>query len=405
MTFLKHLRYPSTAIARHPDLVFTLTTSGGGGSGDFTFAVNQTVGVERCFSCKVVLDDFTGFSTTDPRFLYCEIDFGERVTLTALDDSYVPTGSKFLQGKTAGLYRGPIAGHVFHGVDTSGNTLFGGSDTATRTVSMYVTDGVTSATKTFDVTIIRRLAYYQDYTCSTYTEAAYPDRTHSDGTTLPGLKVHETKRRIRVMHMGDTTNAPAADGFYVQHINVDNGSGLGVFDREDVWSSGPGTDTAFLVMLEGGQSFEWKDDNTSPLSNSPLLGPRCTWTSYYPTGVTAKPILDIQTQLCSKTGNNAWLKNSSSMDGWASGFTLDDINFFASDHVSTSDEANHVWWSTLNYTGTATLLAGDILTDGSGGQAEVIRDLGGGQVEVYEVVDGSDNAYTFSDGATLTNGG
>jgi len=168
-------------------------------------------------------DDFTGFQTDDPRELLYETDFGERYDGQFMDHPNLPARAvtAMASKRTLGVCRSFVAGHAFRGTDMLGNQVLdkdhqegahppGVTD---RTVTCWVSDGVTSHEITFTVRLIDPLRYYTDTTKSTY-----------------GLNVHtfgETEHRKGVFVISrnaDFNGAPVGEApGQVYHVTLEDG--------------------------------------------------------------------------------------------------------------------------------------------------------------------------------------
>jgi len=159
----------------------------------------------------------------DVRKLFIEIDYGERWDAEhIIDHPYMPPGvnTRDPDGATMGRYRGHLAGHVFRGTDMTGNQVLtkdydqgtglpvGTKDT---TVTVTVSDGINTATKTFTVRLSHFLRYYTDTGQTTYGVNSYRG-------TGASANVEVRRGVIYVSADGDFTGAEIGPNIYHFHV-------------------------------------------------------------------------------------------------------------------------------------------------------------------------------------------
>jgi hypothetical protein len=177
---------------------------------------------------QIYIDNETGFSTTDQRNLFYETDYGERYEAQFLNHPDLPADfANFDTSPTAntlGVYPGFTSGHVHRGTDMAGNPVLtrdyvnpvAGAPVGTmdKTVTVFVSDGLVSKTKTFTVRLIDPHRYYTNYSGLTYgTQANTPLHLQVDRNQRLGV--------IYVSRDGDFTGVPVGSNIY--HMTVPNG--------------------------------------------------------------------------------------------------------------------------------------------------------------------------------------
>lgn len=383
---------------------------------------------------NLVIDNFDGFAVTDPRKLFIETDFGERYDAQHLQHPYLRAGFTTLDpsGPRMGVYPGYVCGHAFRGTDMSGNQElspdFAGDDgpigTCDRTVTVTVTDGITTAQMSFTVRLVHPLRYYTD-TGETPTTYALNDpgwrrgcifvsRDSNDFTDAPsGPNIfHYTipdgtlEARTFVQEFGDGPPLP-------KDI-IDSETGLPVSDWS--WRHNSG-EARFAIFLREGQTFYPDRYQASPTNTIDWRlpqgnGDRILVSSWGPTGGKAT----ISGERLQRWGTNGGdLFRDPNKKGFT-GLKFHNVHWHLSDFDQTDPEWRE-WWNVIKYdtkvghiqpTTSAAVYNGDILTNGSA-YTQVITDDEAGTLICRQIVTGTDPANraesgepaTFADGDTL----
>jgi hypothetical protein len=403
-------------------------------------------------SLSLYIDNETGFSTTDQRNLFYETDYGERYDAQFLNHPDLPadfaTFDTSPKANTLGVYPGFTSGHVHRGTDMDGvqvlnrdyvNPVAGAPvGTMDKTVSVYVTDGVNTKTKTFTVRLCEPTRYYTNGSGNTYGIAA---------NTPPHLQVDAGKRLgvIYVSQDGDFTGAESGPG--IHHHTIPDGiiakeyfSNVGGVSARTALghsitasaSGNPVGDYAWpnsasktmAIFLKAGETYQLPPSGLQePFGNeNTLLG------SWGAENGGRAIISGENRRTYSISLGNMFSTNTGGYTGWR----FSNLEFVCSDY-SPATEVIREWWNELKYTDkTGTIRentngnllntdptkgeigwTGDILTNGNGAYAMVIGDVpdpvisGAGTLRVRQVVDNSNgetgNITAFSNGDVLEN--
>jgi len=437
---------------------------------DLTKEIAQDDVIElRQFSgIGMIVENVQGATTTDYRDLHFEIDFGERWDAEFLTHEYLPTGftTRAPDGPEMGLYPSFQAGHVYRGTDMNKNEVLtkdyddgDGKPVGIKdyTVTVTVTDGINTGTKTFTVRLINWLRFYTDVTGTLNAGTGTNAQTYGLNIYRAGKSGSEREMRRGVIYMsrdGDFTGAEVGANIY--HVHTPSGDiHSNWFDRDNINYPADWTiyDTETATQFIGGIPHDASNNPVPSSSNFTFwhMEPN-TWCilfkggeTYFPTSsITEKKIIKGMNGMISSwgTGRATWdnyekTSKFSPLGGdvacllydsaEARGTILHKLILKASDYTNADPEWTE-WWNILYYTNKS---AGDFtlptiisypLSDPDGefitnaGQtawtrivADFPTDATSGYLMVRQVVDTGGSDYfqrpqpaTFTDGETLT---
>jgi len=399
---------------------------------------------------RVEVTNFQGWATDDKRMLYIETDMGERYPLESHNDPDVPPPNVLRRpgGSITGLYPGTICGHAMRGTDMSGNQLLtptytggpGPTGTIDQTVEVYVSDGISSDTRTFTVRLMHGDLYYRDR-AKTFAPLA------RENTRLGILYVSDDP--LDDFSWAQPEVAQTATDGGVFHVIADSEGYVGGLSqattRSGPWGNISNNDPAFQIYLKAGSTFLLTPGD----SGMEVGGYNAVMRTAFHGGVNgdqrAKLDCTLRNRWCASPQNGAFRSNANDYRGWK----LVDLEIAQSDY-DVSDVTWREWWNIINITGlsgtidenTTTGLSdqratdspgydptrsynGELLTDGAGKYVQVIRqngnelicrhvgtNLAGETVQDYErdtVIGVGETDFKggpvntgFADGATLT---
>lgn len=350
----------------------------------------------------VVVDDFAGFITNDPRELTIAVDYGERYEAQYHTPANFPSELRMLQGSTLGYYPGFVSGHNLRGTDMAGGADLSPSNTTVdRTITVRVSDGTQTSTLTFTARLIHPDVYYTDRTKATYAPNAV--ETSREGIVFfsrDGDFTGALPEQAQTATQAGVYHHHIPDGVFNEFFWQGDFSGLG----------GPnfpfnGNAIACIdVRFKGGETYYASKELVPWGQNSRLS----SWG-------TGQAIIDGEEM-------RSWTEASSmvKINGYGTeGLRLDNLHFRGSDYDPRSDERRE-WWNILNYTNKSgafvensgvrsTEINGDIITNGTGVYAQIIGDTGTALItrQVVDTADPNDitaQPAAFADGDTLTGG-
>ena len=369
--------------------------------------------------CRI--QNVSGFATDDKRFLWADVDYGERYTFQSHSDPDIPASLRKLAGSHGGYYPGFVSGHALRGYDMSGNRLLTGTYTGgpgpTGTIDQTVTATVTDGLQTVQVSFTVRLMHSDVY---------YLDR---DKTFAPGTPEPTRDGIIYVSRDGDFTGAlpeqdqTATEGA-IEHVTIPDGVWTQFsFRKQDLsrFTGNNGFPECISLRFKEGETF----DLAYPLSFA--WGKNTTLETWHQSSGTAKAIIDGAAAATFDPGSTGGMIKDNSAD--FTGARFRDIILRPS-QFDVSDPARRTWWNILKYSNKSGSFGentegnqldngwnGELLAGPTGILTQVIQDDGVDTLLVRQIVDisavasGTDaQKYddpqavfaTFTDGDTLT---
>jgi hypothetical protein len=406
---------------------------------------------------SIYIDNETGFSTTDQRRLFYETDYGERYDAQFLNHPDLPAAFATFDTSpttnTLGVYPGFTSGHVHRGTDMAGNPVLHKDyvnpvpgalvGTLDKTVSVFVSDGLVSKTKTFTVRLVDPHRYYTDQGGTNYgTLANTPAHLRGDRGKRFGV--------VYISRDGDFTGCPYPETGgtipRVYHLTAPSGElGVEMFNAGYPFPAGytlkengvaktgfpyPGFDYARAIYLKAGETYTFDNGPfaSDPYGPSAPLGSTNSQLGSWGTANNGRAIISGENK---RTYRNKPGDIFKSNEGGYTAWRFVNLEFDCSDFVTSNIEWRE-WWNELNYTGKTGTISGntngnldngdasngpvgwqaDILTNGNGVFTQVIGDVpdqvtpGAGKLRVRQIVTGggfgSQTPGTFTDGDTLT---